>query len=104
MTTQPQSPVTVMPPLPNRRNAELLLLGFAAFITTIALLIVEANQEQGLSWDLVGYVGTFIALMGVARGSYTFTRHLCWSWAIALGYVASVALHLLFALPHGSVP
>lgn len=45
-----------------------------------------------------------IALMGVARGSYTFTRHLRWSWAIALGYVASVALHLLFALPHGSAP
>ena len=46
MTTQPQSPVTVMPPLPNRRNAELLLLGFAAFITTIALLIVEADGRR----------------------------------------------------------
>ena len=30
MTTQPQSPVAVTPPLPNRRNAELFLLGFAA--------------------------------------------------------------------------
>jgi hypothetical protein len=29
MTTQPQSPVTVTPPLPNRRNSELFLLGFA---------------------------------------------------------------------------
>ena len=27
---QPQAPVTVVPPLPNRRNAELFLLGFAA--------------------------------------------------------------------------
>ena len=52
MTTQPQSPVTVIPPLPNRRNAELFLLAFAAVITTVALLIVEANQEQGLRWDL----------------------------------------------------
>ena len=34
MTTQPQAPVTVTPSLPNRRNAELLLLGFAAVITT----------------------------------------------------------------------
>ncbi len=48
MTTQPQSPVALTPPLPNRRNAELLLLGFAAVITAVALLIVEANQEQGL--------------------------------------------------------
>lgn len=56
MTTQPQSPVTVTPPLPNRRNAELLLLGFAALITTVALLIVEANQEQGVTWDLAHYM------------------------------------------------
>jgi cell division protein FtsW len=50
--------------MPNRRNAELYLLGFAAFITMVALLIVEANQEQGLSWDLaeyaVGFVGLFL--------------------------------------------
>ncbi len=47
-STQPQSPVTVTPPLPNRRNAELVLLVFAAVITTVALVLVEANQEQGL--------------------------------------------------------
>ena len=46
--TQPQSPVAVAPPLPNRRNSELVLLGFAAAITTVALLIVEANQDRGL--------------------------------------------------------
>ena len=33
MTTQPQAPVTVAPSLPNRRNAELLLLCFATVIT-----------------------------------------------------------------------
>ena len=55
MTTQPQPAVTVLPPLPNRRNAELFLLGFATVITTVALLIVEANQEQGLRWDLASY-------------------------------------------------
>ncbi|MDT5178657.1 MAG: hypothetical protein QOJ95_2855, partial [Mycobacterium sp.] len=67
MSTQPQAPVTVVPPLPNRRNAELLLLGFAALITTVALLIVEANQEQGLSWDLAQYTLGFLALFGAAQ-------------------------------------
>lgn len=67
MTTQPQAPVTVVPPLPNRRNAELFLLGFAALITTVALLIVEANQEQGLSWDLAQYTFGFLALFGAAH-------------------------------------
>jgi cell division protein FtsW (lipid II flippase) len=62
MTTQPQSPVAVMPPLPNRRNAELFLLGFATVITTVALLLVEANQEQGLHWDLAQYAVAYLAL------------------------------------------
>jgi len=62
MTTQPQAPVAVTPALPNRRNAELLLLGFAAFLTTIALLLVEANQEQGLHWDLAQYTVAYLAL------------------------------------------
>ncbi len=67
MSTQPQAPVTVVPPLPNRRNSELLLLGFAALITTVALLIVEANQEQGLRWDLAQYTLGFLALFGTAH-------------------------------------
>jgi cell division protein FtsW len=67
MSTQPQAPVTVVPPLPNRRNSELLLLGFAAVITTVALLIVEANQEQGLRWDLAQYTLGFLALFGTAH-------------------------------------
>ncbi|MCW2517573.1 MAG: bacterial cell division rane protein [Mycobacterium sp.] len=67
MSTQPQAPVTVVPPLPNRRNAELMLLGFAALITTVALLIVEANQEQGLSWDLAQYTLGFLGLFGAAH-------------------------------------
>lgn len=62
MTTQPQAPVTVTPPLPNRRNAELFLLGFATVITTVALLIVEANQEQGLTWDLLQVTAAYLAV------------------------------------------
>jgi len=60
--TAPQSPVRITPPLPTRRNAELGLLCFATLITGIALLIVEANQEQGLSWDLLTYTAAFLVL------------------------------------------
>lgn len=35
-----------------------------------------------------------VALMGQARGIYTFFGHLKWSWAIALGYGASILVHL----------
>ena len=47
-----------------------------------------------------------VALMGQARGIYTFVAHLKWSWAILLGYAASVYTHLvlnarLMALPVG---
>ncbi len=34
-----------------------------------------------------------IALMGQAK-NYTFFSHLKWSWAITLGYIASIAVHL----------
>ncbi|OBB71232.1 FtsW/RodA/SpoVE family cell cycle protein [Mycobacterium sp. 852014-52144_SCH5372336] len=67
MTTQPQSAVSVAPPLPNRRNAELLLLGFATVITSLALLLVEANQEQGLHWDLARYTVAYMALFSGAH-------------------------------------
>ncbi len=36
-----------------------------------------------------------VALMGAAHGKYTFFGHLKWAPIIALGYVASIALHLL---------
>ena len=35
-----------------------------------------------------------VALMGQARGKYTFFSHLKWTPAIALGYVASILVHL----------
>lgn len=35
-----------------------------------------------------------VALMGAARGVYTFGAHLKWTWAVALGYVASIVAHL----------
>ena len=35
-----------------------------------------------------------VALMGQAKGKYTFLGHLKWSWAIALGYAASIVVHM----------
>ena len=32
--------------------------------------------------------------MGQAKSEYTFLRHLIWSWAIAVGYVASILIHM----------
>ena len=37
-----------------------------------------------------------VALMGQAHGSYTFSGHLKWTPVVALGYIASIATHLLF--------
>ncbi|MES0872560.1 sodium:proton antiporter NhaD [Sinimarinibacterium thermocellulolyticum] len=34
-----------------------------------------------------------VAVMGQARGVYTFFAHLRWTWAIALGYAISIAVH-----------
>lgn len=36
-----------------------------------------------------------VALMGQARGLYTFFSHLKWSWAVALGYAASILTHFM---------
>jgi Na+/H+ antiporter NhaD/arsenite permease-like protein len=44
-----------------------------------------------------------VALMGASRGRYTFMTHLRWSWAIALGYLVSIGLHMaLNGHPPGS--
>jgi Na+/H+ antiporter NhaD/arsenite permease-like protein len=70
-----------------------------------AVLQMSPDMSQG-QWLLVtltaGVGGSLlsigsaagVALMGQARGIYTFGAHLRWIWAIALGYVASVATHL----------
>lgn len=41
-----------------------------------------------------------VALMGQARGQYTFSGHLKWAWAIALGYFAAIGAHLLINAQH----
>jgi Na+/H+ antiporter NhaD/arsenite permease-like protein len=56
-------------------------------------LLVTLTAGVGGSLLSVGSAAG-VALMGQARGVYTFFGHLKWSWAIAIGYVASIAAHL----------
>jgi len=70
-----------------------------------AVLSMNPDMSQG-QWLLVtltaGVGGSMlsigsaagVALMGQARGIYTFFAHLKWTWAIALGYIASIWVHL----------
>ncbi|MBF6144056.1 cell division protein FtsW [Nocardia sp. 852002-20019_SCH5090214] len=55
------------PPPSTRRNVELLLLGFAVVITTVALVLVEASQDQEITWDLAKLGFAYLALFGVAH-------------------------------------
>lgn len=69
-----------------------------------AVLAMSPDMSQG-QWLLVtltaGVGGSMlsigsaagVAVMGQARGIYTFFSHLKWTWAIAIGYAASIAAH-----------
>jgi cell division protein FtsW (lipid II flippase) len=54
-----------------RRGVELALLAFAAVITTGALVLVEANQEQELTWALL-YLGA--AYLGILAAAHLAVR------------------------------
>lgn len=70
-----------------------------------AVLTMDPSMSMG-NWLLVtltaGVGGSLlsigsaagVALMGAARGQYTFFGHLKWAPVIALGYTASIAAHL----------
>jgi Na+/H+ antiporter NhaD/arsenite permease-like protein len=88
-----------------------VLVGIAsAVIDNIPIMfaVLSMNPDMSLGqWLLVtltaGVGGSLlsigsaagVALMGQARGVYTFFVHLKWTWAIAAGYVASIAVHFL---------
>jgi len=57
-------------------------------------LLVTLTAGTGGSMLSVGSAAG-VALMGLARGQYTFFSHLKWTWAIALGYVLSIVTHFL---------
>ncbi|MCG6868893.1 MAG: sodium:proton antiporter NhaD [Gammaproteobacteria bacterium] len=56
-------------------------------------LLVTLTAGVGGSMLSIGSAAG-VALMGQARGKYTFFGHLKWTPAIALGYFASIATHL----------
>ncbi|QBJ96549.1 FtsW/RodA/SpoVE family cell cycle protein [Rhodococcus sp. ABRD24] len=51
----------------NRRNTELVLICCAIAITTFSLILVEASQEQNITWDLAKYTLTYTAMFLVAH-------------------------------------
>ena len=88
-----------------------ILVGIASAIVDnipvmYAVLTMNPDMSQG-QWLLVtltaGVGGSLlsigsaagVALMGQARGIYTFFAHLKWTWAIGLGYAASIWAHFL---------
>ena len=87
-----------------------ILVGIASAIVDnipvmFAVLEMHPDMSQG-QWLLVtltaGVGGSMlsigsaagVAVMGQARGIYTFFAHLRWSWAIAIGYAASIVTHM----------
>ena len=91
-------------------TANILVGVLSAVIDNIPVMfaVLSMNLDMSLGqWLLVtltaGVGGSLlsigsaagVALMGQARGIYTFSAHLKWIWAIALGYAASIAIHLV---------
>jgi Na+/H+ antiporter NhaD/arsenite permease-like protein len=57
-------------------------------------LLITLTTGIGGSLLSVGSAGG-VALMGQARGLYTFRTHLRWTWAIAIGYAAGIGVLIL---------
>jgi Na+/H+ antiporter NhaD/arsenite permease-like protein len=87
-----------------------ILVGFASAIVDnipVMFAVLEMRPEMSHGqWLLVtltaGVGGSMlsigsaagVAVMGQARGIYTFFAHLKWTWAVAIGYAASIATHM----------
>ena len=90
--------------------ANIIIGALSAIVDNIPLMFAVLTMDPAMSdgqWLLVtltcGVGGSLlsigsaagVALMGTARGQYTFMSHLKWSWAVALGYGASIGTHML---------
>ena len=90
--------------------ANVLVGLISAVVDNIPVMVAVLEMDPGMDvkqWLLVtltaGVGGSLlsigsaagIALMGQARGQYTFFMHLRWTPAIALGYASSIWLHLV---------
>lgn len=91
---------------PTRANILIGLISSVLDNIPMMVAVLQMNPEMSVGhWLLVtltaGVGGSLlsigsaagVALMGQARGQYTFFSHLKWTWAIALGYAASIATH-----------
>ena len=92
---------------PTAANIAIGVLGAAFDNIPLMFAVLTMNPEMSSGqWMLVtlstGVGGSLVSigsaagvvLMGLVRNHYTFLNHLRWSWAIALGYVASIFTHL----------
>ena len=94
-------------------TANIVIGVLSAIVDNIPLMFAVLTMDPAMSdgqWLLItltaGVGGSLlsigsaagVALMGQARGHYTFFSHLKWSWAIALGYAASIAAHMYINL------
>jgi len=92
-------------------TANILIGVISAIVDNIPVMyaVLTMNPEMDLNqWLLItmtaGVGGSMlsigsaagVALMGQARGIYTFFAHLKWAWAIILGYAGSIAVHIFF--------
>ena len=90
-------------------KANILVGVLSAVVDNIPVMFAVLTMEPAMSsgqWLLVtltaGVGGSLlsigsaagVALMGTARGAYTFGTHLKWLPVIALGYAASIVAHL----------
>ncbi len=90
--------------------ANIIIGVLSAIVDNIPLMFAVLTMDPQMSdgqWLLVtltaGVGGSLlsigsaagVALMGIAHGKYTFTSHLKWTWAVALGYAAAIGAHLL---------
>ena len=91
-------------------TANVIIGALSAIVDNIPLMFAVLTMDPQMShgqWLLItltcGVGGSMlsigsaagVALMGQARGAYTFSSHMKWTWAIALGYFASIAAHLM---------
>jgi Na+/H+ antiporter NhaD/arsenite permease-like protein len=92
---------------PTTANIAIGVLGAAFDNIPLMFAVLSMNPDMSSGqWMLVtlstGVGGSLVSigsaagivLMGIVRNHYTFMNHLRWSWAIALGYVASILTHL----------
>lgn len=57
-------------------------------------LLVTLTTGTGGSIFAIGSAAG-VGMLGLARGLYTFRTHLRWTWAVLLGYFASIGTHFL---------